>query len=149
MKRSLIYAAILAAALMVPMKGTDVGELKPVELVQIYKIGETVVITTDTGDSGRGSTVEAAFRNLEETTSGIIFLDTADFLLMSRGVIKEAAQLRNYLKKSTMVCFAEMNIDPIDAAEFLKVHRPEATLKNGVEYKQIQTLRRENGRLIM
>ena len=51
MKRVVIYILALAAALLVPLRGTDVGKLQPVGLVQLYKEGETVVIVTDTGDS--------------------------------------------------------------------------------------------------
>ena len=149
MKRTLIYVALLAAALMIPRKGTDVGKLKPVELVQLYKMGQTVVIATDTGDSGRGGTVEAAFQNLKETTSGVIFLDTADYLLVSRGAVKEAKELCDYLKKSTRVCIAELNVNPADAAEYLKVHRPEMTLGEKHNIKMAPVLTRENGRLIM
>lgn len=149
MKRIIIYAVILAASLMAPIKGTDVGELKPVEAVQLYKMGQTVVIATDTGDSGRGTTVEAAFENLEETTSGNIFLDTADYLLLSAGAMKEAEELRGYLKKSTRVCIAEMNIDTAEAAEYLKVHRPETVLRDLKNLQIAEVLTMDNGRLIM
>ena len=49
MKRIVVYILSLAAAMMVPLEGTDVGKLHPVELVQIYKEGDLVVIVTDTG----------------------------------------------------------------------------------------------------
>ena len=73
MKRIMVYIAALAASLLLPMRGMDVGKLQPVGLIQLYIEDETVFIVTDTGDSGCGKTVEAAFENLEQTTSGVIF----------------------------------------------------------------------------
>lgn len=149
MKRILIYIAALAAALLVPIEGTDVGELQPVGVIQLYKEEDTVVIVTDTGDSGRGKTVEAAFENLEETTAGIIFLDTADYLLLSEGATVEAMELEGYLKPSVRVCMAEKEIDPAQAAEYLAVHRPAVRLKERGALLNAGKLTMENDRLIM
>ena len=149
MKRLLIYIAVLAAALMVPLRRTDVGKLQPVELVKLYKEEATLIIETDTGDLGRGDTVDVAFENLEETTSGIVFLDTADFLLVSKEAISEVGALKGHLKKSVRLCFAEANIDPVEAAAFLSVHRPQVRLRDGESILKAQTLLKENGRLIL
>lgn len=149
MKRIVIYILALAAALLVPLRGTDVGKLQPVGLVQLYKEDKTVVIVTDTGDSGRGDTAKAAFENLEATTSGIIFLDTADYLLISKSAIDEIVGLKAYLKPSVRVCLAEADIDPVQAAEYLAVHRPVIKLKDHSDLVNSGTLSMENGRLIM
>lgn len=149
MKRLLIYIAVLAAALMVPLRRTDVGKLQPVELVKLYKEEATLIIETDTGDSGRGDTVDVAFENLEETTSGIVFLDTADFLLVSKEAVGEVGALKGHLKKSVRLCLAEANVDPVEAAAFLSVHRPQVRLRDGESILKAQTLLKENGRLIL
>lgn len=149
MKRIFIYIALLAAALMMPLRGTDVGKLQPVGLIQLYMEEDTVVIVTDTGDSGRGTTVDAAFKNLEETTSGIVFLDTADFLLVSKDAVNEVRSLEGYLKPSVRVCIAESDIDPVMAAEYLAVHRPAVRLREQEGFLQAEMLMKENGRLIM
>lgn len=149
MKRIVVYILSLAVAMMVPLEGTDVGKLQPVELVQIYKEGDMVVIVTDTGNSGRGGGVEAAFKNLEETTAGIIFLDTADYLLVSESAITEASVLQNYLKSDVRVCKAEKGIDLVQAAEFLAVHPPHVKLKEYDSLLNAGTLEQENGRLKM
>lgn len=149
MKRLLFYIAVLGAALLVPLRGTDVGKLQPVGLVQLYKEENMVFVVTDTGDSGCGSTVDEAFKNLEDTTSGVVFLDTADFLLVSKNAIREIGELERYLKKSVRVCFAEADIDTTEAAEYLNVHRPSVQLREGSGILNAQTLRKENGRLIM
>ena len=149
MKRIVIYILALAAALLVPLRGTDVGKLLPVGLIQLYKEGENIVIVTDTGDSGSGSSVQAAFLNLEETTAGVVFLDTADYLLVSRSAEDAVPTLKDYLKPTVRVCYAEADIDPVQAAEFLEVHRPAVRLKEHGMQNNVQTLSSVNGRLIL
>ena len=149
MKRIAIYALILASALMVPLEGTDVGRLKPVGLVQIYREGELCFIVTDTGDYGTGKTAAEAFDNLEKTTSGVIFLDTADYLLIDESVESEVAYLRGYLKHSVRICEASPEIEPEMAQEYLQTHRPTIKLKEFAGMKNLEKLRIENGRLIL
>lgn len=147
MKRFMIYMALLAALLLLPEHGTDIGRLRPVGLVQLYKENENLFIVTDTGDSGVGITIDAAFENLEDTTSGVIFLDTADYLLVSRTAIQEVQGLQQYLKPSIYVCIADKKIDPKQAAEYLAVHKPTFRLKNQRNLRDVQKLISENGRL--
>lgn len=149
MKRIGIYIALLAAAMLFPVKGMDVGKLKPVGLIQLYKEGETVFLVTDTGDSGRGETVDSAFKNLEETTAGVIFLDTADYLLLSRTAVKEVGKIVEYLKPSIRVCLADKGIDPTQAAAYLAVHKPALKLKHYGKQENLQVLVETNDRLIL
>lgn len=149
MKRTVIYTAVLLAALLLPAQGMDIGKLRPVGLIQLYKENDYVFIVTDTGDSGCGQTVEAAFENLEETTSGVIFLDTADYLLLSRTANREAEALKQYLKSSIRVCIAEKNIDPVQAAEYLSTHRPAVKMKHYKGPQKAQKLLQDNGRLVL
>lgn len=147
MKRTLIYIVVLAAALMIPQEGTDVGKLLPVELVHLYYIEDQLAIETDTGDLGRGATVEVALQDLKDTTAGMVFLDTADYLLVSERALGEITEVRRFLKTSVRVCMAEPGIDLTAAAEFLAVHKPAATLKNGG--KPLQKLKLENDRMFL
>ena len=149
MKRTVIYTAVLLAALLMPAQGMDIGKLRPVGLIQLYKENEFVFIVTDTGDSGYGKTVEAAFENLEETTSGVIFLDTADYLLLSRTAYREAEALKQYLKSTIHVCITEKNIDPVQAAEYLSTHRPAVKMKDYKGPQKAQKLLQDNGRLVL
>ncbi len=149
MKRIIIYIAVLLAVIQLPVGGMDVGKLKPVGLIQIYKEGETVFVVTDTGDAGEGKTVDAAFENLEETTAGVIFLDTADYLLIGRTAIYDAEGLARYLKPTIDVCIAGKEIDPVQAAEHLAVHHPRVELKDKNAIQRAQTLVAQNGRLVL
>lgn len=149
MKRIVIYALLMVTALVLPIQGVDVGKLLPVELVQIYKEEDTVVITTDVGAAGTGLTVKSAVENLKATTSGIIFLDTADYLLIDETAQEEALELAKYLKPFVRVCDAAIDVDLRDAAMFLGVHKPKARLKDQQGQYKTEILTIENGRMIL
>ena len=97
MKKILLYILLLGAALIIPVEGTDVGKLLPVELVQLDKMGDTVVISTDAGATGTGETVKAAIRDMEKTAAGIVFLDTADYLLVTESAMEEVESITEHL----------------------------------------------------
>ena len=147
MKRIAVYAALLASTLLFPMRGMDIGKLRPVGLIQLYKEEGTVCIVTDTGDSGRGKTVDEAIRNLEDTTAGVIFLDTADYLLVSETAKDVAAELARYVKPAIDLCIAEKDIDPVLAAEYLAVHHPKVKMRDEKAFETAQKLVKENGRI--
>ena len=79
MKRYLLYGLILAATLVMPVKRTDVGKLQPIQTVAVYLTDRGCSVQTDTGDIGVGETVAIAIENLERTTAGGAYLDTAEF----------------------------------------------------------------------
>lgn len=147
MRKSIIYAALLAAALVVPVHGEDVGKLLPVELVHVYREGEAFVIATDTETSGTGGTIEAALENLKETTAGIVFLDTADYLLLSEDAACYVHTMKNWLKPTVRVCSAEADMDLKEASVYLSIHKPQVSLKGSGDGAGLQKLLIENGRL--
>ena len=147
MKRILIYILALTAALAVPLQGTDVGKLQPVGVVQLYKEDGRIVIVTDTGDSGVGERAAEAFADLKDTTAGIVFLDTADYLLLSADATDSLPELSAYLKPNVRVCLAENTVDPVRAAEYLNVHRPPVKLRECKDTNNLPKLVQENGRL--
>jgi len=149
MKKSIIYALLLIAAFVLPIQGVDVGKLLPVELVQIYREENAVVIATDAGESGVGASVEDAIENLKSTTTGIIFLDTADFLLIDETAQEEAPELAKHLKQSVRVCYSDTDIDLKAAAEFLSIHKPKVRLGDQQHSDEAQILTKENGRILL
>ena len=122
MKRIIVYIAIMAALLLVPIQGADVGKLQPIEVAFVYRAGKQIVLETDTGDKGVGNTGAEALQNLKDTTPGIIYLDTAEYLLLTEDAQEAVEQLRPLLKKSVQVCTAEPGIDLALAAQFLPAH---------------------------
>lgn len=149
MRRILIYIVLLTAVLLMPSKGTDIGKLLPVEVVSIYKENGRVVLETDTQDRGVGNTVDEAVENLKATTAGILYLDTADYLLIDLSAAETVRDLAAHLKPSVQLCAAEPGIDLAEAAEFLAVHPPEQTLKTYGKAADLQQLSIEEERLIL
>lgn len=122
MKRILLYILVLIALFFMPIKGANIGNLRPVEVVHIYKTQNKVAIATDTGDFGIGKTGPEALENLKATTPGTIYLDTAEYLLIGQGTEEAVTELRDHLKKRIKICAAEEGVDLSLAAEFLPVH---------------------------
>lgn len=149
MKKILLYMLLLGAALVLPLEGTDVGKLLPVELVQLDKIGEMVVISTDVGATGTGETVEAAIHDMGRTTAGIVFLDTADYLLVKESAMPEVESIKEHLKPSVRVCIQHVEMNLKDAAAYLSVHKPECQLRSNQGGQKLQMLTEENGKVIL
>lgn len=146
MKRVLIYILLALAAVLTPVERSDLGKLKPVEVIYLGEYGERVVIYTDTEDMGSGTALEAAIENLKETTSGTIYLDTADYLLVAPGGEKWVSDIACHIKASAYVCTAEAGMDIRKAATFLSVHTPQCRLKDWEKEGILQKLTMENSR---
>ena len=146
MKRIVFYIIVLLALVFVPQRGMDIGKLLPVELVWLHTDDGMIVIETDTGDLGRGENVAEAFRNLEDTTAGVIYMDTADYLLVSDQAEQWLGEMEPYLKAKTWICSCNEKLDLAEAAEYLAVHKPRDVLRT----REIsQSLSTENGRIIL
>lgn len=104
MKRWIAYLGIMVLVLCLPLERTDVADLHPVQTVALYKTDTGYRVETDTNDSGDGTSVDAAYRDLLETTPGIIYLDTADFLLVSHDALDKIPEIGQYLKNSVRIC---------------------------------------------
>ena len=137
MKKILLYIGILAVMLVIPVKSLDVGKLRPVQVVSVYIEDEWTVIETDTGDYGIGATAKQALANMKDTAAGVIYLDTAQYLLIGKDAQNEAETLRDVLKQDTRLCYVEPKIDPKSAGEFLAAHSGLPKLK---EWKTGQDL---------
>lgn len=129
MKKILCYFIILGLAAAIPQKRLDVGKLLPVELIYIDEKDAEIIIRTDTGDTGEGATLDKAFNNLEETAKGVIYLDTAIYLLVSEDGLPHMKELWKYVKKEIKVCRCNSEVDLKEAATYLSVHDPKITLK--------------------
>ena len=137
MKRIIIYIGILAMLFAAPLESADVGKLLPVQVVQLRKENGWVVLETDTENVGMGGTAKQALQNLKDTASGIIYLDTAEYLLLSKDAEDALTQLRTALKPKTGVCYAEEGVDLKEAGKFLSAHAELPRLK---EWKEGQEL---------
>lgn len=125
----IFYIAALVAALLVPVERSDVGQLQPIEVVSLSAEGAQIIVRTDTGDEGKGVTVDEAIRNLKDTTAGIVYLDTAEYLLVYESAFNAVSEMRRHLKEKVMVCAAEGKMDLELAAGYLDVHSPQTILE--------------------
>ena len=122
MKRILLYIVLLGLALLVPVERADVGKLRPVETIAVYQEGDLIVLRTDTGDTGIGTTAMQALQNMKDTACGIIYLDTARYLLVEEGTEHAAEALQPVLKGKVRMCLASREIELLLATQYLNVH---------------------------
>lgn len=130
MKRIAIYVVVLALLTLAPVEGADLGKMHPVEAVLVYQQADQTVIATDTGDLGKGADGVSALEDLKATADGIVYLDTAEYLLIGGGGEPVAEQLRPHLKKSIKVCMTEETVDLKGVVAYLSVHRDLTCLKD-------------------
>ena len=140
MKRILLYIGILAALIAAPVEASDVGKLRPVEVVSVYKEMNWIVMETDTEDKGYGGTVQQALQNLKDTSNGIIYLDTAEYLLLTKDTEGEAEELRQALKDNVRLCLAASSVDLAEASQYLSVHGNLPKLRNWSEGMELPVL---------
>ncbi len=130
MRRWIVYALVVALVLLLsPVEKTDVGELKPVELLYIcYEESGRLSVETDTGDLGTGGTLEEALLDLKQSASGNIFLDTADYLILGENAVSQLPRLWELLRPATQVCLGTGVRE--DTAKYLAAHQPGVTLND-------------------
>jgi len=122
MKRIVIYVLLLAAALLAPAEKADVAQLRPVEVVCVLRMEDTVLLQTDTDDLGQGPDAARALEDLKRTSPAWIYLDTADFLLIGEGAEQDAEALRRVLKPAVQVCYVQDAPPMEEVSKYLRVH---------------------------
>ena len=133
MKKWPRYLGALACVLLLeltPFAGTDVAKLQPVEVVLVEETSGSYVVKTDTGHTGTGSTLPEAFENLYNTTPGAIFLETADFAVLTAPECRLCAELITYLRPACSVCVLTQHTDLQKLGQFLNAHTPVYTLQD-------------------
>lgn len=149
MKRILLYTALLAATLLVPVERSDVGKLRPIETVSVYKENDWVVLRTDTDDVGIGATAAQALQNMKDSASGIIYLDTAAYLLVDKNAQDTAEELRDALKDKVQLCLATKEIEPADATKYLSAHGGLPRMEGWKMGQELPALMQYGNRLII
>ncbi len=148
MKRWILYLAIIGVAAMSPIERTDIAKLAPIEVVWIAEKAGQVYLETDTGDVGCGDNVQEALKDMKATTSGVIFLETADYVIVEQGREALLKQCSSVLRPSCKVCTAKSIPNMETVAEFLSAHEPKQTLRQWrVEQMGLGMLNEKEGRL--
>ena len=145
MKRTLLYVAMLTVALVIPVERTNLEEMKPVEVVYLYEEADRITLSTDTGDRGSGIDIPEAMSNLRQTTAGIIYLDTANYLLIGKETEVYVKELRPFLKDDVRICIAEGKIDMETVGQYLRVHQPEVKMEDWATGSKLKTLKGNGG----
>lgn len=145
MKRWILYLGILAAVCWVGAPGTDIGMLIPVETVFIQKLEDEIVIETDSGDRGVGTTVTQAAKDLKQKADGVIYLDTADYLIINPEAEALLYQLQRNQKQEVSLCEAEGQIDVEEITPFLRAHKPKLRLRDWSSGVVLPRLKEEEG----
>ena len=133
MKGFLIGAAVLTAALLLSGEngaGTDIAKLEPAQVLWVEESAGYVSVSTDIGQSGRGTDLAAAVRDMEQAASGTVFLDTAEYLLLSPSAEEWLPELAELLRGSCRVCLVEGTADLEAVGAYLAVHKPGVTLRD-------------------
>jgi len=127
--RIALYCLILLSLLFAPLNRVDVANLLPIEAVALYTDGESVVLETDTEHTGSGTTALQALEALKKNTPKVVYLDTAEYLLVSEDAVDQVESLRRFLKPSVRVCVCDAKDRVKDTAEYLNVHQKLPKLK--------------------
>jgi hypothetical protein len=147
MKVLIAYVLILTAALMAPVQKEDVGKLRPIEVIYIGKDADAVVLKTDTNDVGIGEDVAAALEDMKRTSPAIIYLDTAQYLLIGPGAQGNAMDMQNILKGDVQLCLAEQQPDLELAADYLPSHGKMPRFSDWIKGEDLPILSTENDRI--
>lgn len=121
--RKAIYVLIVIGLMLLPVRPTDVGELEPIQAVWLSEESGRVMLETDTQDKGTGQTVSEALEEMKRYSRGIVYLDTAQFLLVSENALDKIPDIRPYLKRTVKLCLWEGEGAVSDAAAYMQAHK--------------------------
>lgn len=140
MMRRWLYVIVILAMLVVPTQSIEIGRLQPVEVVMISVSDGVVRIETDTGNTGTGSDLKTAYEQMKAQASAEIFMDTADYLILTGDAAVPKEDLMAYLDPKIRVCTGSGVLDIGGAAAYLSVHKPVTRLRELNEQSALQTL---------
>lgn len=138
--RIVLYIVILGLLFLAPLERVDVAKLLPIEAVAVYMEDGAVVLETDTENKGSGETVTQALDALKTNTPAVVYLDTAEFLLVSEDAVRWVDELRLFLKPTVKVCVCEVAGQVKNTAKYLEVHGNLPKLRdwNGAEFDHVE-----------
>ena len=148
MKRILLWGAALVLAVLwarLEPSGQNIGMLQPVQVLAVTADGE-IRLQTDAGAEGTGMSVASALEKLQAGASAEVFLDTADFLLISDAAV--LGEISPYLRPSCRVCIFEGEPEMEMLGDYLTHHDPGVSIKDCAgKQMELPVLRFEEGRM--
>ena len=134
MKRAYLWAVIAAGLLLageLPMETHDAVELLPAELAIFWTEDGRVCARCDNGTEGSGEDLDAALDDLERAAEGVLFLDTAEHLILCGDIpslAKQAADCGRLRPAAKVYRTADAALDAGTAVDFLRAHPGNVTL---------------------
>lgn len=128
--KTVLYIFIIIGSLLLPIDKADVAKLQPVEAVALCKKDGITEIFTDTGAWGSGNNAGEALADMLKNTPQLIYLDTADYLMVNEEAIEELNELRKDLKGGIRLCQWDCEGELQDAIEYFSAHGNLPKLKN-------------------
>lgn len=121
--RTALYITILAALYFVPLQRIEIANLEPIQAVWMHIENGNVILETDTEDKGLGATVTDALANMKSNSSGIVYLDTAQYLLVSKAATGEIHTVQPFLKNSARLCIWDGQGNIKSAVKYADSHK--------------------------
>lgn len=118
----------LGAMLWNPAEPKDMGKLIPVELVQLFRENGGVAVRTDTGNTGWGENLEEAMLDLKQKATGEIFLETAEYVLLTEDMEASIPALQAFFRPGTQVYEAPILEDLEGTTAYLGQNKRESPL---------------------
>ena len=123
MKKIILYIFIMIGTLLLPNQKEDVGNLEPIQAVWLRKDELGVVLQTDTADIGYGEDVPQALADMKKHSAGVIYLDTAEFVVADEEAQVYIGELKEFLDGSVRVCLWDGEGELTDAARYMQSHK--------------------------
>lgn len=120
----------MIGTLLLPTQKQDVGDLEPIQAVWLRIEDGNIVLQTDTDDVGIGTDVHQALEDMKLHSPGIVYLDTAEYLLADENAVDRIKELKGILKGSVRVCLWEGEGEVADAARYMQSHKSGVKLEN-------------------
>ncbi len=123
--------ALLAVAALsrLPHPARDISKLDPVQAIYIHMEAGELCMVTDTGDEGTGTDLKSAADNMKANADREIYLETAEYLILSRDVQITPAFF-TLLRPSAKVVYADEEPELSDVTDYLDAHPPKTTLNH-------------------
>lgn len=131
-----------------PFAATDVAKLQPVQVIAVSVDTDSVAVQTDTGDWGTGATLAEALVDLMRTTPGYVFLETAQYLLVTPAAAPLLEELSFYLRPGCSVYMLQDDLELTELAPYLSAHNSDISLRDCMEGEcRLPRLVKEGGRV--
>ena len=107
MKRWMWILCGLLAFQMLEKTGSEMETLQPVQLLEVSRQGRWILLRTDTGDRGMGENLLSALQDMQESSRGRIFLETAEQVILKKGTESLVPELQQLLRPAAAVCMGK------------------------------------------